>query len=64
MENDAKKLQEYKAYNILPLETPGVTNSFQLFPEVSFVLFFSSLFSRHSTVTPNSTNNRELSNPK
>jgi callose synthase len=35
MENDAKKLQEYKAYNILPLETPGVTNSFQLFPEVS-----------------------------
>jgi len=35
MANDAKKLQEYKAYNILPLETPGVTNSFQLFPEVS-----------------------------
>jgi hypothetical protein len=49
MENDAKKLQEFKAYNILPLETPGVTNSFQLFPEVSFV-FFSSLFSRRSTV--------------
>jgi hypothetical protein len=63
MENDAKKLQEYKAYNILPLETPGVTNSFQLFPEVSSV-FCSSIFSRHSTVTPNSTNNRELFNPK
>jgi hypothetical protein len=63
MENDAKKLQEYKAYNILPLETPGVTNSFQLFPEVSFV-FFPSLFSRRFHSTPNSTNNRELSNPK
>jgi hypothetical protein len=34
MEEDAKKLLGFKAYNILPLETPGVANSFQSFPEV------------------------------
>ncbi|XP_024363886.1 callose synthase 9 isoform X2 [Physcomitrium patens] len=34
MEEDANKLREYKPYNILPLETPGVTNAFSSFPEV------------------------------
>ncbi len=63
MANDAKKLQEYKAYNILPLETPGVTNSFQLFPEVSFV-FFSSLFSRHSTIPQTVQTIESWANPK
>jgi len=34
MEEDAKKVKGFKAYNILPLETPGVANVFQSFPEV------------------------------
>lgn len=35
MEEDAKKVKGFKAYNILPLETPGVANVFQSFPEVN-----------------------------
>lgn len=38
MEEDAKKVKGFKAYNILPLETPGVANVFQSFPEVCFVV--------------------------
>lgn len=38
MEEDAKKLKGFKAYNILPLktplETPTVLNPFDYFPEV------------------------------
>jgi callose synthase len=34
MEEDAKKIKEFKSYNILPLETPGVPNPFVFFPEV------------------------------
>ncbi|CAK9232746.1 unnamed protein product [Sphagnum troendelagicum] len=35
MENDAEKIREFKPFNILPLETPGVVNAFQMFPEVT-----------------------------
>nr|XP_024357146.1 callose synthase 9-like isoform X3 [Physcomitrium patens] len=34
MEEDAQKEKGFKAYNILPLETPGVANVFHNFPEV------------------------------
>lgn len=34
MEEDAKKIRGFKAFNILPLETPGVANAFTNFPEV------------------------------
>lgn len=40
MEEDAKKLKGFKAYNILPfktpLDTPSVLNPFDYFPEVRF----------------------------
>jgi callose synthase len=38
MENDAEKIREFKPFNILPLETPGVVNAFQMFPEVGSCL--------------------------
>ncbi|XP_024386368.1 callose synthase 9 isoform X2 [Physcomitrium patens] len=34
MEEDAQKVKGFKAYNILPLETPGVANVFHNFPEM------------------------------
>ncbi|KAG0624695.1 hypothetical protein M758_3G268300 [Ceratodon purpureus] len=34
MEEDAKKVKGFKAYNILPLDAPGVANVFEKFPEV------------------------------
>lgn len=36
LDADAKKIEQFKAYNILPLESTGVNNDFQSFPEVSF----------------------------
>jgi hypothetical protein len=38
MEEDAKKVKGFRAYNILPLDTPGVANVFEKFPEVDPVL--------------------------
>ncbi|KAG0631673.1 hypothetical protein M758_1G271400 [Ceratodon purpureus] len=34
LDADAKKIEQFKAYNILPLESAGVNNPFQHFPEV------------------------------
>lgn len=34
LDADAKKIEQFKAYNILPLESTGVNNDFQSFPEV------------------------------
>lgn len=36
LDADAKKVEQFKAYNILPLESAGVNNPFQSFPEVRF----------------------------
>lgn len=36
---DAKKIDQFKAYNILPLESTGVPNPFQSFAEVRFYFF-------------------------
>lgn len=38
MEEDAQKEKGFKAYNILPLETPGVANVFHNFPEVNIMI--------------------------
>ena len=37
MEEDAKKVKGFKPYNILPVDTPGVANVFEKFPEVDSV---------------------------
>lgn len=34
LDADAKKVEQFKAYNILPLESAGVNSPFQSFPEV------------------------------
>jgi len=34
LDADAKKIEQFKPYNILPLESPGVNNPFLSFPEV------------------------------
>lgn len=38
MEMDALKTLDFKAYNILPLETPGVADAIMLFEEVRLIL--------------------------
>ncbi|CAM6094411.1 unnamed protein product [Calypogeia fissa] len=40
METDAKKTLDFKAYNILPLETPGVADAIMLFEEVEAAASF------------------------
>jgi hypothetical protein len=38
LEKTAQKLDDYKPYNILPFEAPGVVNRFQNSPEVGTVI--------------------------
>jgi len=38
IEKTAKKLDDYKPYNILPFEAPGLVNPFQNSPEVGLTV--------------------------